>query len=160
TWTRTAVSTRGGYEQRDELVDVHRLGEMSVEAGPDGLAHVLGLAIAGERDEPCHVQMAPRPDATRDFEAVDVWQTDVAEDEVRPQPLRDAQPVLAALGRFHHRALDFEHQLQDVARVDVVLDDQHRLTLQPRPSAHGGWADGRLRPRQRQLDAKARAVTE
>src|SRR5919201_6652297 len=92
--TRAAalLSTRGGDEQRHQLVEVHRLGEMRVEAGLDRLAHVLGLAVAGQRDQPRDGQIGSRADAPRDLEAVEVGQADVAQHDVRPQPLGDPSP--------------------------------------------------------------------
>src|SRR5215470_19144589 len=45
----TTVSSR---EQRHELIHVHRLGDVGVEARVERLAHVLGLPVTGQRDEP------------------------------------------------------------------------------------------------------------
>src|SRR5262245_43230793 len=52
-WLLTRLSTTvSSREQRHELIDVHRLGDVGVKARVEGLAHVLGLAVAGQRDEP------------------------------------------------------------------------------------------------------------
>src|SRR5205085_575425 len=110
------LSTRGGDEQRHELVEVHRLGEMRVEPGLERLAHVLGLAVAGQRDQPRDGQIGACADAPRDLEAVDVRQADVAEHDVRTEPLGDPQPFLAAFRGLHRGAFHLEHELEDVAR--------------------------------------------
>src|SRR5690242_12931589 len=59
-------------QQRHELVEVDRLGDVGVEAGLDGLAHVLGLSVAGERDEARGRQRRIAAQPARDLQAVDV----------------------------------------------------------------------------------------
>src|SRR2546422_3663924 len=59
-------------QQRPELVEVDRLGDVGVEAGFDRLAHVLGLPVAGQRDEPPGRQRRVATQAPRDPPAVDV----------------------------------------------------------------------------------------
>src|SRR5919204_5684248 len=48
----TPLSTPGWGKQRHPLVEVDGLGEMRVEAGLDGLAHVFGLAVPRQGDQP------------------------------------------------------------------------------------------------------------
>src|ERR1051325_1559361 len=70
-------------QQRHELVKIDRLGDVRVEAGLDGLAHVLGLAVAGQRDEPRAGQTGVVAQPACDLQAVDVRQADVAQHDVR-----------------------------------------------------------------------------
>src|SRR3989442_15126225 len=154
------LSTRGGNEQRHELLQVHRLREVRLEACREGLAHVLRPAVAGRRDEPHPGELAARADPARDLEAVDVGQADVAQHDVRAHAHGGAQPVLAVRRGLHGGALDLQHELQHVARVGVVLDDEDRVALEARARAGGRRARRGLGPRPRQLDAEARALAE
>src|SRR5438552_6026959 len=156
----TVLSTRDGGEQRHQLLQVHRLREVRLEAGLEGRPHVLGLAVSGQGDEPRGGEVGARADTARDLESVDVGQADVAQDDVRTHALDGVQPRLAALGGLDGGAIDLQHQLQHVARVGVVLDDQHRVALEARAPAGGRRAGDGLGTRQRQLDAEARALAE
>src|SRR6185295_15457780 len=55
-------------QERHELVEVDRLGDVRVEAGLDGLAHVLGLPVPGQRDEPRAAQIGVVAQASRHLE--------------------------------------------------------------------------------------------
>src|SRR5262249_47698532 len=51
-WVLTRLSTTvSPREQRHELIDVYRLGDVGIKAGVERLAHVLGLAVTGQCDE-------------------------------------------------------------------------------------------------------------
>src|SRR5207253_3024780 len=70
------------------------------------------------------------------------------------------QPLLAVLRGLHAGAFHLEHELEHVARVGVVLDDEDRHSLEARPAARRRRARDRFGARQRELVAKARAVAQ
>src|SRR5215510_13140024 len=94
----TTVSAR---EQRHELIDVHRLGDVGVKAGVERLTHVLGLAVTGQRDEPYAGQGGLGAQPARHLHAVDVGQPDVAQDDLGMQPLGRPYALAAVARRFH-----------------------------------------------------------
>src|SRR5207244_8904127 len=59
-------------QQRHELVEVDGLGHVGVEARLDGLAHVLGLAVARQGDEARGRQRRVTAQPPGHFQAVDV----------------------------------------------------------------------------------------
>src|SRR5438477_9390356 len=91
-------------QQRHELIEVDRLGDVRIEAGLDGLAHVVGLAIAGQRDEPCAGQRAAAPQPARHLHAVDVRQSDVAPHAPRTLALGHVHGPAPAAAPAHARA--------------------------------------------------------
>src|SRR4029453_11809128 len=88
-------------EQRHELIDVHRLGDVGVEASVECLANILGLAVAGQRDQTHAGQRGGGSQAARHLHAVDVGQSDVAQDDLGPQTPGRPHPPSAAWARLH-----------------------------------------------------------
>src|SRR2546423_6995724 len=119
-------------EQREQLVEIDRLRQVGLEAGVERVPDVVGLAIPGQRDEPGVTEPFAGAEHPRDLEPVDIRQSDVAEDDLRPERPGALDGLLAGFDGLDARTLDLQHVLEDVPRVRVVLDDEDRSSVEPR----------------------------
>jgi hypothetical protein len=83
-------------QQPHQLVGVGGLGEVVVEAGREGPASVLGLAVAGQGDQQ---DVAPEglPETAGDLVAVEQRQADVHHRRLGPPGQALAQPLAAVV---------------------------------------------------------------
>src|SRR5262245_57056677 len=85
---RRADAPRSRLQQPPQLLEVHRLGEVQVEAGLARAALVLLLAVAGDRDQARAGERGLVAQRARDGVAVHARQADVAEHDLRVQAAR------------------------------------------------------------------------
>ena len=106
---------------------------MSVEAGRGRRPTVLGAVEAGQRDDagvrPEHLAQAPGH-----LEAIETGQAKVQEHDIGTAGGRQRQALRAVGGHRDRLALGLERELQDFARVGVVLDDEHARPHERAPS--------------------------
>src|SRR5438445_9255422 len=136
-WPRSCQRLVAGGQQRHELIEVDRLGDERIAAGLERLAHVVALALAGQRDETGPGQRAAAPEPARDLHAVHVRQPDVAQHDLGMLALGQVDALDPAAGHVHPGAFRLQHEPQDDARVVVVLHDEHRPVVE---AAHGARA--------------------
>ena len=142
-----STARRACCEQGQELIEVHRLREVGVEARRDRLAHVLGLAVAGERDEAGGAQArrsraAGAPPPCRRCRA---GRCRTARRRGAPRGRRHA--VLAAPAVSTRAPSASSMNVQHRARVVVVLHDEDRAALEPAALARAPSPAGRGRRR-------------
>src|SRR6185369_15639676 len=70
--SRSCQRLVSGGQQSHQLIKIDRFGQVGIEAGGDRLPYVLGLAVAGERDEACAGQGLAGPQPARDLHPIDV----------------------------------------------------------------------------------------
>ena len=111
--------------------------------GLERAALVLGARVAGdggEHDRRSLQLLAHRRDQAK---AVHPRQADVAQHDLRPHPLGDAERFFRAFRGADLGAPELHLQAQALQRVGVVLDDQHAVALgQARHVVVGRLVDG------------------
>ena len=103
-----------GREECLELLELHGLGEVPIEACLGRARAVVRTPVSGEGYE-CRVSK-PRipPECLRDVVAVDSGQANVQQDHVRPEPRRSAERAVTGVGNADLMPRAAKHLRQDL----------------------------------------------
>ena len=113
-------------QQRQQQVDVDRLGDVVRRAGVEAFLPVALHRLGGDRDQRDVRQLRARADPLHRLVAVHLGHHDVDQRDVDAGSLLEDRDALgAALGVEHFGAVRLEHAGQRVDVADVVVDDEH-----------------------------------
>jgi len=116
------VAAKCGFAARKQLRHAERLDDVIVRAGleqPDLLVLVCDDRQNDDRD------IRPRADPLEHLGAVEVWQVQVEDDEVRRAEGRGLQAVGCVFRLDHRVALQFEAGAKEAPYLRFVLDQEH-----------------------------------